>query len=147
MANDVFASGNGPLYGGAMTVSVQGLKDAQDRLTGAALAVSPSGGLRSTLLLATGMVHRYLLGLGADHPPIDQKGVLPVQTGRLKNSLFWLVESKGNSLVGRVTSNVAYAPAVEDRRGFMAKTVKDQRGPVNDLISADINRKITRGTK
>ncbi len=130
-----------------MSVSVTGLREAQDRLTATQLAVSPSGGLRSLVTLATGMVHRYLLGLGADHPPIGMTGVLPVQTGRLKNSLFWVVESKGNSLTGRVTSNVAYAPAVEARRGFMARTVRDQRGPVNDLLSARISSQITRGTK
>ena len=138
MTNEVFSAGN------VMTASVQGLKEAQDRLTNVANGVSPNG-LRGTLLLATGMVHRYLLGLGADHPPVELRGVLPVRTGRLKNSLFFMVEDNGSGLVGRITSNITYGPVVEARRGFMARTVEDMRGPANDLLQAEVYRVVTRG--
>lgn len=140
MSNDIFSSGN------VMTATITGLKEAQDRLSNVAAGVSPTG-LRPTLTLATGMVHRYLLGLGADYPPIALRGVLPVRTGRLKNSFFWVVENSGNQLVGRVTSNVDYGPTVEARRGFAARTVEDMRGPVNDLLAAEVSRVVTRGTK
>jgi hypothetical protein len=96
--------------------------------------------------LAVGMVHRYLLGLGQDSPPLGQKGVLPVITGRLKNSFFWLVENKGDALTGRITSNIAYGPVTEDRRGFIAKTVKDQTPKVNELLRAKVEKVITRKT-
>lgn len=137
-SNSPFDSAN------VMSVSVEGLADAQRLLSAAEHAADPRGGLRNSLTLATGMVHRYVISLGQDHPPLGMVGVLPVQTGRLKNSLFWLVESKDGGLVGRVTSNVAYAPSVEARRGFMGRTVRDMRGPVQELLAADIDAKITR---
>lgn len=140
MTNEIFGAAN------VMGASITGLKEAQDRLTAVAAGVSPNG-LRPTLTLATGMVHRYLLNLGADHPPTYEGGVLPVWSGRLKNSLFWLVENQGSSLVGRVTSNLVYGPVSEGRHGFMQKTVWDMRGPVQELLSAEVSRVVTRGTK
>lgn len=125
-----------------MTASIQGLADAQRLLSTAEYAADPNGGLRNSLALAAAMVHRYVIGLGQDHPPLGQVGVLPVVTGRLKNSLFWLADGQ----VGRVTSNIAYGPAVEARRGFMAKAADDMRGPVNDLLAADIDTQITRAS-
>jgi hypothetical protein len=135
--NSAFSAGN------VMTVSIEGLKEAQADLDRIAAGISGNG-LKAKLSLATGMVHRYLIGLGRVDYEIGQPGVLPVKSGRLKNSMFWQVTGGGNNLLGRVTSNVAYAAKKEDMYGFMAKTVKDQEGPVNDLLSAEISRLITR---
>ena len=129
-----------------MSTSITGLKETQDRLTNIAAGVSPSG-LRPALTLATGMVHRYLLGLGADHPPTYAPGVLPVWSGRLKNSFFWKVDQEGSGLVGRVTTNLEYAHVSEARHGFAQRTVWDMRGPVNELLSAEVSRVVTRGSK
>ncbi len=138
MADSVFAVGN------VMTVSIEGLKEAQDKLANAAAAVSPDGGLNKNMAIATGMVHRYLMSLGRDNPPLEQTGVLPVVSGRLKNSLYWFVKGAGNSSVGRVTSNIAYGPKTETRRLFMARAVRDMREPVNRLIAVNLTRQIER---
>lgn len=128
-----------------INVSVKGTEAAKARLSAVADSISPQGGLRPALQLATGMVHRYLIGLGRDYPPVGQQGVLPVQTGRLKNSFFWLVESRGNDLVGRVATNLEYAAGVDARRLFMERVVRDQAGPVNDLLGTQINLSINKG--
>jgi hypothetical protein len=128
-----------------ISVSVTGISAAKAKLGAVADSVNPQGGLRPALQLATGMVHRYLIGLGQDYPPVGQQGVLPVQTGRLKNSFFWLVESRGNDLVGRVATNLEYAEKVNRRRLFMERVVRDQAGPVNDLLGTKINLVINKG--
>lgn len=129
MANDLFAAGN------VMRVSVDDLRQAQQNLQRIDAQTDPSRGLRSVMRLAAAMVHRYLLGLGRDRPPVGTTGVLPVITGRLKNSFFWQVEGRGNDLTGAVVSNVDYGAEVEGRRGFLARTVRDQEQPVNDLFA------------
>lgn len=130
MANSIFSGGN------VGTVSVKGLIEAQARLQRTYAATDPNGGeMRTMLLLASGMVHRYLFSLGKDRPPVGQTGVLPIITGRLKNSFFFGVRGGGNSQVGFVATNLLYAPDVEKRRGFLAKTVKEMAKPVNDLFA------------
>ena len=128
MPNNAFSASN------VMTTSIQGLKEAQDRLTAVNAALNPNG-LRSTLNLAAGLVHRYLIGLGQDHPPLGQVGVLPVISGRLKNSLFFLVENQGGVPVGRVTTNLAYAGVVNDVRQFMERAAKDTQAAVHELLA------------
>ena len=128
-----------------ISVSVTGISAAKAKLDAVADSVNPQGGLRPALQLATGMVHRYLIGLGQDYPPVGQQGVLPVQSGRLKNSFFGLVESRGNDLVGRVATNLEYAEKVNRRRLFMERVVRDQAGPVNDLLGTQISLSINKG--
>jgi len=120
-----------------MTISVQGLKEAQDRLTRAAQGVQPQG-LARPMSLAVGMVHRYLLGLKRSGTPPTAQGILPVVSGRLANSFFFQVRRSGASITGLVASNVLYGAKVEERRRFLLKTVRDQERPVNDLLSAHI---------
>lgn len=135
MPNSIFSTGS------VGTVSVSGLREAQERLQRTNAAIAENGpGLRTQLLLAAGMVHRYLIALGRDRPPVGETGVLPVITGRLKNSFFWGVRNLGNSLVGFVATNLFYAPDVERRRGFLAKATKDMEGPVNSLFQSYIDR-------
>ena len=92
------------------------------------------------LNLAAGSVHRYLMGLGRDNPPIDETGVLPVITGRLKNSFFWGSGRQGGAPVGFVATNLIYAREVEQRRGMLARTLRDMERPVNDLFASYANR-------
>lgn len=120
-----------------MTISVEGLKAAQDRLTKAAQGVQPSG-LARPMTLAVGMVHRYLLGLSRAGTPPTAQGILPVKTGRLRNSFFFQVRRSGNSVTGLVASNVLYGPQVEERRRFLLRTVRDMDRPVNNLLSAHV---------
>ena len=94
------------------------------------------------LSLAAGMVHRYLMGLSRERPPLGAKGVLPVISGRLKNSFFFGTTRQGNTLFGFVRTNLVYAADVEARRGFLAKTTKDMEKPVNDLFAAYIGGSI-----
>lgn len=131
MADSVFGSDQ------VMTISVQGLKEAQDRLTKAAQGVQPQG-LARPMTLAVGMVHRYLLGLSRSGTPPTAQGILPVVTGRLRNSFFFQVRRNSGSVTGLVGSNVLYGPAVEERRRFLLRTVRDIERPVNNLLSAHI---------
>lgn len=105
---------------------------------GGGLAGAPGaarGGMRTALGLAAGLVHRHLIGLGRDYPPTDEQGVLPVWSGRLKNSFFTPpVEGQGNSLFSRVVSNIEYGAISNSRHAFMERTVSDTRGPVNSLV-------------
>lgn len=137
MADSVFGSDQ------VMTITVQGLKEAQDRLTKAAQGVQPSG-LARPMTLAVGMVHRYLLGLSRAGTPPTAQGILPVKTGRLRNSFFFQVRRNSGGVTGLVGSNVLYGPQVEERRRFLLRTVRDQERPVNDLFSAHI-RTVTNG--
>jgi phage gpG-like protein len=75
--------------------------------------------MRNQLTLALLQLQRYALG------------IVHVDTGRLKNSIFTELESRGNDLLGYVATNVEYAPFEEFRGGghaFFGRTVKEE-GP------------------
>lgn len=109
----------------------------------AAISGKGRGGLRNALTLAAGLVHRHLIGLGRDHPPTYQQGVLPVWSGRLKNSFFTPpVTGEGNNLVSSVVSNLEYGPVSNARHGFMQQTVSDTRQPVNSLIASEMGNSL-----
>mgnify|MGYP001566626283 CR=1 FL=1 len=117
-----------------MTMSVEGLKAAQDELGRLTLAVATKsgGGLRNTLLLALLQMQRYALG------------IVHVKTGRLKNSIFTDLETAGNDLLGHVATNVEYAFFEESRgrdHAYFARTVKGE-GPhvVENSIFAPVVR-------
>lgn len=114
-------------------VTVRGVDDTVDRL------IQVDGGLddrnlQTFLGLAAGQTHRYLMGLSKDTPPVGETGVLPVITGRLKNSFFWGTRRQGGP-VGFVATNLIYAKDVEQRRGFLGRTVRDMVQPINDLLT------------
>lgn len=122
-----------------MTVKRIGMKEALARLDRAKAGTEGSG-LARIVALVTGQTHRYLMSLSASGTPPGQRGILPVVSGRLKNSFFW--ESKGP--VGLVSSgNIIYGPGVEARRGFIDRTERDMRRPINNLVAAEIS-KVTR---
>ncbi len=114
--------------------------------SGGGLAGAPGaarGGLRSGLALAAGYVHRHLIGLGRDHPPANQQGVLPVWTGRLKNSFYTTpVEGQGNSLVSAVVSNIEYGAWSNERHDFLGHTVDDTRKRVNSLVQGELGNSL-----
>lgn len=118
-----------------LSVSLQGLTELERQLT-AAQAAGKGEKFNALLTLSAGMVHRYLMGLGRERPPRSAKGVLPVITGRLKNSFFFGTARQGNTLLGYVRTTLNYAAGVEARRGFLAKTTKDMTRPVNDLFAS-----------
>lgn len=101
------------------------------------------GGLRSGLALAAGYVHRHLIGLGRDHPAVDEQGVLPVWSGRLKNSFYTPpVEGQGNSLVSAVVSNIEYGALSNERHDFLGHTVDDTRKRVNSLVRGELGNSL-----
>lgn len=122
-----------------VSISIRGVTEAQQQLQAINKATADPQ-LVAMLSLAAGQVHRYLMSLGKDTPPVGITGVLPVITGRLKNSFFWGTGRQGSSLVGYVATNLTYAPEVERRRGFLAKTAKAMEGPVNSLFTRGLPR-------
>lgn len=118
-----------------MTVDVAGLAEAQAEVQRLALAVSTKrdGGLRNDLLAGLLQLQRYALG------------IVHVDTGRLKNSIFTDLEDSGDDLIGHVATNVEYAPHEENRGGdhaFFRRTAREE-GP--NVIRNDIFAPIVRG--
>lgn len=111
------------------TANVGDLAALQKELARLAMESDPKDGLRHTMTLAVGMLHRYAAG------------IVHVDTGRLKNSIFWDVGSQGNSVIGYVATNVAYS-IYEDRRGgqhaFFGRTYRDEGPHVNDIFRTRI---------
>jgi hypothetical protein len=124
--NDLFLAGN------VMDATTGDLARLQQELARLQFEVDPRGGMGDTMTLALGQLHRYATG------------IVHVVTGRLKNSLFWEVESpRSNDLIGHVATNVAYAQAEHGRPGtkpnhgghdFFARTVREEGPAVNDLF-------------
>lgn len=127
----------------AFDVELHGVGDVRRMLERLERAARADGDLKSLMGLATGLVHRYMMGLSVDRPPAGQTGVLPVITGRLKNSFFTEVQRQGaNDVVGLVASNINYGPPVERRRRFVEHTVRETERPVNDLVDAEMRKAI-----
>lgn len=107
------------------TANVGDLAALQKELTRLQHEVSSKGGLKDDVTLAVGMLHRYATG------------IVHVDTGRLKNSLFWNVTGQGNSIIGYMATNVAYS-IHENRRGgqhaFMERTYREEGPHVNDIF-------------
>src|SRR5215218_9433157 len=106
MRNSIFSSDT------VVQMDIKGLGDAQNTLDNIADALDPNGrDLRNTLGLAASLAHRYLMGLKQERPPLGERGVLPVISGSLANSLFWEVTRQGGELVGVVDAGADYAAA------------------------------------
>lgn len=95
------------------------LNDLQEELDRLAYEVDPQRGLGETVTLAVGMIHRY------------GSSIVHVDTGRLKNSLFWDVTTSERSASAIWGTNVSYS-IFEERRGgshaFVDRTER-QEGP------------------
>lgn len=101
--------------GFADSASVHQLEELQRELQRLQQEVSPEG-MEATLTLAVGMLHRY------------GSGIVHVDTGRLKNSLFWRVQSgerRGSAVWG---TNVQYSVYEEARGGDHAFVGRTARG-------------------
>ena len=104
--------------------------------------------LSTVTRLAAGQVHRYLIN------------IVPVDSGRLKNSFMFDTQGSGNSLVGIVYTNVEYAARVNygfkgsdslgrkyNQKGshFIERTMRAQRKPLNDLFSSYVGKLVLSG--
>lgn len=103
--------------GTANSMSVVGMKELQQKLQRLQEKLDPYGGLYDAMGIAIGMVHRYA------------SAIVPVDTGRYKNSLFWTVGRGMRGVTGRMGTNVEYAISVErmgGRRATFARTMKEE---------------------
>lgn len=105
-----------------MGARVSGLEEAQRELQRMLAAVDPGDGLGNAIQLGLVQLHRYATG------------IVHVDTGRLKNSLFW--EMAGDA-TGYVATNVAYG-IHEERRGgehaFFRRTVAEEGPSVQNFV-------------
>lgn len=111
-----------------MAISVVGIDEYMRELERIRREVSPEG-LRASMDLAAGMAHRYAAG------------VVHVDTGRLKNSLYWDVSRNAQSVIGRVATNVEYAPFEHQRGGthaFFDRTVEEEGANIQRLFTQRI---------
>lgn len=115
--------------GFADSSSVQQLAALQEELARLQNEVDPQGGLEDTTTLAIGMIHRY----GA--------GIVHVDTGRLKNSLFWRVQGNARRVSAVWGTNVSYS-IFENARGgdhaFVDRTAREEVPNVARLFGARI---------
>lgn len=116
-----------------VSLEVRGINEATAKLRAIELGVGDAR-LLPVMKVAAGLVHRYLMGLKRDRPAVGITGVLPVISGRLAGSFDFDSGRQGGATVGIVYTNLIYAPTVERRRGFLAKTRKDTERPVNDFV-------------
>lgn len=66
-------------------------------------------------------------------------GIVPVDTGRLKNSIFdgdpyW----GGNTIYGEVGTNVEYAYPVEDKQPYLLPALRNEERTVNDIFAMEL---------
>lgn len=115
------------------SASVRDLAALQQELGRLQQEVSPEG-VKATLTLAIGQLHRY----GA--------GIVHVDTGRLKNSLFWDVNVGRQQASAIWGTNVSYS-VYENARGgghaFVDRTAREE-GP---MVERTFNVRITGGQR
>lgn len=119
------------LFGGR----IRGLEKAQRDLGHRAEAARGDRGLETATRLALAQLHRYATG------------IVHVQTGRLKNSLFWQIERTNRSqTTGIVATTVDYAAIEHDRGGshaFFRRTVREEGPHVRSLFAGSAERSLT----
>lgn len=102
-----------------MSANVRELEALQAELQRLQREVDPARGLGDTVTLAVGMLHRY------------GTGIVHVDTGRLKNSLFWDVQANERRASAIWGTNVSYS-IFENARGgdhaFVDRT-RNEEGP------------------
>jgi len=111
-----------------LDLEIKGLKETQDRLV-QLLAQVTGHGWEAIVSKATLRAHRYATM------------ITHVDTGRLKNSLFPRVHSRGNTAYGVIGTNVVYAPYEHARGGshaFFARTVDEEGPAIVDQVNQDV---------
>ncbi|MFZ1755033.1 MAG: hypothetical protein WBO46_14970 [Caldilineaceae bacterium] len=120
-----------------MEAKIRGIPETQKTIRDMDDAVRGDRGMQRTLSLALLQLHRYATG------------IVHVDTGRLKNSLFWSLErSSAAGATGIVATNVSYALAEHSRGGghaFFARTVREEGKHVNSMVAANMQRSLSRG--
>lgn len=123
---------NSQMFSGAVvnSASVRQLEALQQELARLAHEVDPQGGVRDTLTLAVGMLHRY------------GSAIVHVDTGRLKNSLFWDVTTNRLRSSAAWGTNVQYG-IYENARGgdhaFVDRTAREEGPNVARLFGVRIS--------
>lgn len=112
------------------TASIRELEALQEELQRLLHEVDPQGGLGDTMTLAVGMIHRY------------GTGIVHVDTGRLKNSLFWDVQTSERRASAIWGTNLDYS-IWEERRGgshaFVDRTEREEGPAVARLFGVRIS--------
>ena len=116
----------------ANNLDIVGLEELQEKLARVQEEIDPHGGLFDTMTLAIGMIHRFATG------------VVHVDTGRYKNSLFWHVDrAGGRGVTGTMGTNVSYSIYEEARGGSHAtfeRTRKEEGPNVERLFKVRVDR-------
>lgn len=92
--------------------------------------VDPQRGLKETVTLAIGMLHRF------------GTGIVHVDSGRLKNSLFWDVQASARRASASWGTNVSYSIYEEARGGshaFRDRTAREEGPNVEKLFRVRIS--------
>ena len=117
-----------------MVNTIEGLAETQQELAAMAMAARGDRGLRNSLILALAQLHRYATG------------IVHVDTGRLKNSLFWTVQrADAGSVSGIVATNVEYAQEEHNRGGadaFFARTVREEGARMNSMFATSMRNNL-----
>lgn len=113
---------------------VADIKKVQDRLVRLAEKIATTtSGLGQKISVAVLQLHRYATR------------IVHVITGRLKNSLYPVVDFKGDAVEGRVTTNVAYAIYEVQRGGdhdFAGRTVSEEGPHVAAWLGQEVAREV-----
>ena len=81
-------------------------------------------------------------GMGEPRGVISAKGFVPVDTGRLRNSIEWKFEKDHSPFgdIGIVYSPVEYAPEMEAMFGFFAATEEEVGKTIDDIMYNAVER-------
>lgn len=105
-----------------MSVQITGVEPVRAELR-RLQSVTSTKGRRRAMRLAVGLLHR------------TATAIVPVDTGRLKGSIFQRVVSRGRGVTGLVaTSGVKYAPYVENRVKFFQRTARREADTVRRIF-------------
>lgn len=113
-----------------MSEEIQGLKKTQDYFVRLAEGIKGTS-LEKFVAKATLRAHRYTTM------------IVHVDSGRLKNSLYPRIQTRGNEAYGVVGTNVAYAAIEHDRGGshaFFARTVEEEGPAIIRDFEEDIGK-------
>lgn len=118
----------------ANSSTVAQLKQLQDELLAAKMAISAEDGMEPKITEALIQLHRFMLAN------------IEVDTSRTKNSLFVNTWRDGRRVNGMVGTNVKYSPWVRDS-GHNVHFIEHARRVEVPLVLANLGRKFTLAVK